>query len=412
MSIADHLRHCSSESTYLEDGGGHVVFFGLQENGRSEIGRYLSSPKSRMNRGIMSNIKNIGMVTALLSIAVAAYSLERPGVEFKVYQFPATDIPQIDGDATDWEQVPAAYVVGTDQLWEDSGKHEGIKPETLDVSVKVAWVKGLNRLYFLYEAYDDYWDFALPGLRNDTFELVVDGDLSGGPLIDRFRENADVVSESEAWRSVHGVHAQNYHIFTPARDKDWCMLWGPAQWLKELPYSNASYDYNFEPGEKGRLTLEFWITPFDFVDPDSPDRSIESILTENKVIGLCWAIIDYDEGPKNDGFWNLSRSHTMYGKASELVAFRLMPLEPELRPGLQADWTFRVLDRTSRKVSFEDQSTGEIVKWHWDFGDGEHSNERNPIHEYEELGHYVVVLTIDDGKATSTYSRVWDVSFK
>ena len=50
--------------------------------------------------------------------------------------------------------------------------------------MRVAWVKGLNRLYFLYAAYDDYWDFTLPGLHNDIFEIVVDGDMSGGPLID------------------------------------------------------------------------------------------------------------------------------------------------------------------------------------------------------------------------------------
>jgi hypothetical protein len=48
-------------------------------------------------------------------------------------------------------------------------------------------VKRLNRLYFLYEAYDNHWDFGQPGLHNDIFELVVDGDLSGGPLIPRFQ---------------------------------------------------------------------------------------------------------------------------------------------------------------------------------------------------------------------------------
>ena len=36
-------------------------------------------------------------------------------------------------------------------------------PKDLDIKVKVGWVKGLNRLYFLYEAYDNYWDFAEPG---------------------------------------------------------------------------------------------------------------------------------------------------------------------------------------------------------------------------------------------------------
>jgi hypothetical protein len=68
-------------------------------------------------------------------------------------------------------------------MHDDEHKHAKPDPKDLDIKVKVGWVKGLNRLYFLYEAYDNYWDFADPGLHNDTFEVVVDGDRSGGPLI-------------------------------------------------------------------------------------------------------------------------------------------------------------------------------------------------------------------------------------
>ena len=112
----------------------------------------------------------------------------------------------------------------------------------------MGWVKGLNQLYFLYEAYDDYWDFTRPDLHNDIFELVVDGDLSGGPFIKQmhphFRDRP-----AEAHFSFHGVHAQNYHIFTPSEGKDWAMVWGCQPWIKELPWANAAYNYNFKPGE-------------------------------------------------------------------------------------------------------------------------------------------------------------------
>lgn len=342
-------------------------------------------------------------------------ALEREGVEFKVFQFPPDALPRIDGDLDDWESVPDSYVVGTDELWEDSGKHDAADPENLDIKVRVGWAKGLNKLYFAYEAYDDYWDFSLPGLKNDTFEVVVDADLSGGPLIDRFRENSEVVSESRAWWKVHGAHAQNYHIFTPAKDKDWTMLWGPAQWVKDLPYANVAYQYDFEPGESGKLVLEFWITPFDYAGAEGPERAVPSVLEENELIGLCWAIIDYDDvdSERNNGFWNLSRSHTMYGKANELVAFRLMPREDGEAKQLQADWSFKTIDYDSRIVAFRDQSTGEgIAKWHWDFGDGETSNEQHPIHEYKEPAYYVVSLTVAGDDGESKFSRVWDVTFK
>ncbi len=73
--------------------------------------------------------------------------------------------------------VPDTYVVDQTQMTDQDGGHK-IPTETLSIRVKVGWVKGLNRLYFLYEAHDDYWDFSLPGLHNDTFEVVVDGGTS------------------------------------------------------------------------------------------------------------------------------------------------------------------------------------------------------------------------------------------
>jgi hypothetical protein len=46
------------------------------------------------------------------------------------------------------------------------------------------------------------------------------------------------------------------------------------------------------------------------------------------VIGMSWAILDYDDekAERYGAFWNLSHKTTMYGDASDLVAFRLMPI--------------------------------------------------------------------------------------
>jgi len=147
-------------------------------------------------------------VTLTMLFCIAAAANEKPGVTYKIFQFPANMIPRIDGSADDWAMVPEDYVIGGDQLTDDSGKHpNGIDKKSLDVRVRVGWVKGLNRLYFLYEAYDNYWDFSRTDLHNDIFELVVDGDLSGGPLIPRFHPNKDL-TEGDAHYSMHGVAAQ------------------------------------------------------------------------------------------------------------------------------------------------------------------------------------------------------------
>src|SRR5678815_3418280 len=119
-----------------------------------------------------------------LVLSLPAYALERPGVEYKIFQFPPDKIPTIDGKKDDWAIVPASYAIGMDQLKETvKGRGFQYDRKDLDVTVKVGWVKGLNRLYFLYEAYDNFWDFRRADRHNDIFELVVDGDLSGGPLI-------------------------------------------------------------------------------------------------------------------------------------------------------------------------------------------------------------------------------------
>jgi hypothetical protein len=366
----------------------------------------------------------VGALTAVSSAA----ALDRPEVTFKVFQFPADKIPRIDGNADDWTMVPADYVIAMDQFVNDSRDHPAPDPKNLDVKIRVGWVKGLNRLYFLYEAYDDYWDFALPGLHNDTFEIVVDGDASGGPLIDKGHREFwtpeevgtaraaadDRISVDEAHWAIHGVHAQNYHIFTPAEGKDWCMAWSSATWIKELPWANAASSYDFKPGQPGKLVLEFWITPFDYAGPEGPQRAVESVLTENKIIGLSFAVIDYDDVNKrgSNAFWNLSRHHTMYGNASELCAFKLMPLEPPFRKLIEAQWSWRVVDMDRRLVAFKDLSVGKIISWKWDFGDGQTSTEQNPIHQYGQPGNLVVVLEVTGPDGTSRRSKVWDVQLK
>jgi hypothetical protein len=334
---------------------------------------------------------------------------------FKVFQFPPNMIPTIDGKADDWDIVGEDYSVGMDQLFDDrdSGRHLVADPKNLDVKVKVGWVKGMNRLYFLYQAYDDYWDFSRPDLHNDIFEVVIDGDQSGGPFISSFHPNKEM-NPMDAYFSFHGVQAQNYHIFTPAKGKEWAMVWGSQQWIKNLPYANAAYNYSFNPGDSGRLTLEFWITPFDYAGSEGPSRAVESVLTENKNVGLSWAVLDYDNvnDKSYNGFWNLSKERTMYGNASFLLPFRLMPLENRFLKPIDAQWTFSVIDMNRRMVSFTDESKGVITSWNWDFGDGKTSTKQHPIHIYSQPGEYIVTLWIEGPSGKSRMAKVWDVAVK
>ena len=138
------------------------------------------------------------------------------------------------------------------------------------------------------------------------------------------------------------------------------------------------------------------------------------MLTENKLIGLSWAVIDYHDPNSNQRkFWNLSHKQTFFGNASDLVGFRLMPLEPQFRKAIDAQWSFKVVDADMRIVAFKDQSQGEVTSWKWDFGDGTSSTEQNPIHTYKDRpgreGNYTVILNVAGPGGTSHLAKVWGV---
>ncbi len=348
----------------------------------------------------------------VLLMVYTAPALERPGVEFKIFQFPSTMIPTIDGRIDDWNVVPDEYRVGTEELM-DTESGQQMDKQDLDISVRLGWIKGLNRIYVLYEAYDDRWDFKRPGLVGDIFEIVVDADLSGGPLIPELRE--DMKMEKWEGHLFRGVHAQNYHIFTPAFQKKWAMVWGCQPWIADLPWANHAYSYDFDAGESGRLVLEFWITPFDYAPYEGPERAVVSKLKENSIIGFSWSILerDFEERGTKLPFWTISHKTTMYGNASDLVAFRLMPLEKQFTRPVEADWEFKIVDMERRQVAFIDKSRGDITEWKWDFGDGETSTEQNPIHYYREGStQRTVTLTVSGPEGTDALSIVWDVAVK
>lgn len=363
----------------------------------------------------MKLIKVLVMAVLISAVSLPVQALERPEVEFKIFQFPANMIPCIDGNPEDWDIVPDNYSIGTDQL-RDTVNNSVMDKSDLDITVKLGWVKGLNRIYVLYEAYDDYWDFKKTDLHNDIFEIVVDADLSGGPLIPSLREDKQYIKPGK-WSGYlfHGVHAQNYHIFTPAEGKVWTMVWGCQPWIAELPWANAAYSYDFKHGENGKLTLEFWITPFDYAPYEGPEHAVVSKLEEKKIIGFSWSILDYDDetAKRFETFSNLSHKTTMYGNASNLVAFRLMPLEMRFRKPIEAQWSFKIIDMEHRLVAFKDLSHGNITSRLWDFGDGTKSTEKNPIHQYKNPGlEYVVVLYVEGPEGKARMSKVWDVAVR
>ena len=343
-----------------------------------------------------------------------------PEIEFKIFQFPSNMIPRIDGNTEDWDMVTEDYFYGTDLLIDvqpevpgidSTARNTPVDPKDKDVKVCIGWVKGLNRLYILYESYDNYWDFGMPGTQNDMFEIVVDADRSAGDFIFIEFGEKDYMN-----REIHkGSHAQNYHICTPAVDKSWAMVWNCPAWLNKLPYLNCAYSYDFKHGESGNLIMECWITPFDYISFNGPGYSTISRLRENDVIGLSWLIVDRDNGENCNGLLCLSDNVMMVHDGTYLRPFRLMPLEEKFLEPIDAYFTFSILDNKTKTVAFRDLSHGEITSWKWDFNDGITSSEQNPVHTFKKsayLGAHSVDLYIEGPAGKSRYSALMEIIFK
>lgn len=54
------------------------------------------------------------------------------------------------------------------------------------------------------------------------------------------------------------------------------------------------------------------------------------------------------------------------------------------------------------RVTFTDQSVNEPETWLWNFGDDQTSNEKNPVHVYQNPGRYTVSLTVTNKAGTDT----------
>ena len=353
-----------------------------------------------------------GLIPALVSAfflilagPVSIPALAFPETELKIFQFPPDRIPRIDGRADDWDIVPPEYTYGTELLLDvENERNAPVDPKDMDVKVRVGWVKGENRLYFLYEAYDNFWDFESADLHNDMFEVSVDGDLSGGEF---------VYLDYPKRIMMKGSHAQNYHICTPAAGKSPAMVWNCPEWLNKMPWFNSRCEYSFKQGESGKLVMECWITPFDYISFDNTEHSTASTLRENALIGLSWLIADWDGGEKRHALPSLSHDVRQVHDASFLRAFRLMPLEERFQSKtLRAAYDFTIADMKRRTVAFTDRSRGTVTSRKWDFGDGTFSTEQNPIHTYKEPGGYFVVLTVEGPEGKSRYSTLWEVLLK
>ena len=91
------------------------------------------------------------------------------GMVYRVFQFPDSLLPVMDGDLSDWDIVPEKYWTGTRNPMETvKGLGTDFDEEDLSVRTVVGWNDAYNRLYFMVEAYQEEGAHNLPGVVDNS----------------------------------------------------------------------------------------------------------------------------------------------------------------------------------------------------------------------------------------------------
>lgn len=221
------------------------------------------------------------------------------------------------------------------------------------------------------------------GASTVTVCLIDDG-LSNAPLL---YGGADATTPCSVFRIlVHGAPVSSEDTYRVYRGKT---LVVPAPGV-------LGNDVNFDGL---RPTLAQYDSP-----PTAQDASAFSFNADGSFM-----VRPRMDAPAAFGFTYIAQSG--YGDDGPITAVHIVVVDDQTP---FAAFNASGLMATGTPTAFTDHSDdpdGFITSWVWDFGDGEVSNDPNPIHTYARAGDYKVSLTIqDDAEVTDTVSHVLHIT--
>jgi len=257
---------------------------------------------------------------------------------YPIFQLTDGDLLSInldDGSIEDW-----VAVIGEPTLTASDFGIQGIvgisDPQDLDYRIWAGWHQETSRIYIAMERVDDVYinEYEGPNAtgnnagtirhHDSALEVIVDGDHSGGIFWDIL--SGFLGDEIDFEGVVNGQEAQEFVGIAEAasgQHVDWSGE--GAEWIREIPFAYGGGAVTIAQESVVTVT-EFYVTPFDFVVAEDPDRSLMSTLSAFRVIGLGFGVPDFDT--KTGSY----KSHNVYPalawpfwNADDLADFVLVP---------------------------------------------------------------------------------------
>jgi len=269
---------------------------------------------------------------------------EPPGEVLFAFQFPASALPSIDGDLSEWDVIdPDVFEISVENGWIVEAARGDAGNDLSDFNARSywAWSDASNRVYSMADVVDENLNNNRddPTLFNwdDDWHFVLDADHSGGPMFDSAWTELETDEEKRAlffttgrlWQ-IHVPPIDGYYAFTYIEGTDW-MTTGdnlPFPEFVEIGWSRTG-----SSGGPGTYTYEIKMTPWLVWSWDGPGASTIVDLEVGNVIHVGSLSKDYDENDgRYDGSYDFPRVHDVWRNANLMADMELLPVDDSLFP--------------------------------------------------------------------------------
>ena len=177
-------------------------------------------------------MKKIALMAAIVGMCTSAFAHIPEGRVFGVFQFPTDKLPVLDGNISEWDVVPDEMWINLDDPDIVVGEGDvGREKDRSNLYFRYAmgWNDELDRLYHVYDRFDDVWDRDAGGIgccgQDDSIEIGVDADHSGGWFHAGGAGIAGDLSDEEV-KKYNGGQTQTSHYRWPALAPfGWSWFW-------------------------------------------------------------------------------------------------------------------------------------------------------------------------------------------
>ena len=187
----------------------------------------------------------------------------------------------------------------------------GYDPSSFDFRIWLAWHDAGNHLFVAAEIVDDIYvgDHPDRAPHWDPQEAVVyfsvDGDGSGGTTIETGVDNVVIrditMGQAQEYWAVVEDHGNSIDIYL-----SWVSSLFP--WVHQVPYADGGG--RVLDSQPVFYVIEFYVTAFDRLIWDSPERSLISELFADKQIKFAMSLTDSDTNPSTE---RIESVHYLYG---------------------------------------------------------------------------------------------------